>query len=313
VNINRIERMAEVLYADDDEAVRGMIGATLNAAGYAVRLAANGREALEEVGRRAPDLVLLDYHMGTPDGFAVCRAIKDDPHLAHLPVLILTGEGRLESRLQGFDAGADDYLAKPVDPRELVARVRALLALTRRGLDRNPTSGLPGGEAIQREFERRRDRDQTFAVCYLDLDNFKPFGERFGFLLADEVIGEVGEVLRLLTQGSDDFAGHVGGDDFVLLCEPAQARARVEEAQARFRERLAARLPEEVVRAGGYTGKNREGTVQQIPLTELSVAIIRVDPRRTPSLHLLAEVVAEVKDRAKQSGSGGIVETDFPG
>lgn len=313
MNTNRIERMAEVLYADDDEAVRGMIGATLNAAGYAVRLVANGREALQEVGRRAPDLVLLDYHMGTPDGFEVCRAIKDDPHFAHLPVLILTGEARMESRLEGFDAGADDYLAKPVDPRELVARVRALLALTQRGLDRNPTSGLPGGDAIQREFERWRDLGQAFAVCYLDLDNFKPFGERFGFLLADAVIGDVGEVLRLLTPGTDAFAGHVGGDDFVLLCEPDVARARVEEAQARFRERLAARLPAEVVRDGGYTGKSRAGVVQHIPLTELSAAIIRVDPRRTPSLHPLAEVVAEVKDRAKRAGSGGVVEIDFPG
>lgn len=305
--------MAEVLYADDDEAMRGMIGATLDAAGYAVRLATNGREALEEVGRRAPDLVLLDYHMGTPDGFQVCRAIKDDPHLAHVPVLILTGEGRLESRLEGFDAGADDYLAKPVDPRELVARVRALLALTRRGLDRNPTSGLPGGEAIQREFQRRRDLDRTFAVCYLDLDNFKPFGERFGFLLADAVIAEVGEVLRLLAQSSDAFVGHVGGDDFVLLCDPDVARARVEEAQARFRERLLTHLPADVVQAGGYTGKNRAGEVQHIPLTQLTAAIIRVDPRRAPSLHLLAEVVAEVKERAKREGSGGVVEAAFPG
>src|SRR5690606_19347324 len=105
------------------------------AAGHEIRVASSGAEALENLKHGEPSVVVLDYRMGTPDGLEVCRRIKENPRFAHLPVLILTGESELESRLRGFDAGADDYLAKPFDPRELLARVHAMLLLARRGLD----------------------------------------------------------------------------------------------------------------------------------------------------------------------------------
>jgi DNA-binding response OmpR family regulator len=148
--------MSRILLAEDDDALRRMTSMVLSSAGHEVREAPDGTRALEELRRETPDLVVLDYRMGEPDGFEVCRRIKHDPATAHLPVLILTAQGRIEDRLGGFDAGADDYLAKPFDTRELLARVAALLRLARRGLDRNPTSGLPGGEAIYQELERRR-------------------------------------------------------------------------------------------------------------------------------------------------------------
>jgi two-component system phosphate regulon response regulator OmpR len=122
--------MSEILFADDDEALRTMVTDVLTAAGFTVRAAENGTRALEEVRRRAPDQAILDYRMGTPDGFQVCSEIKSDPGLAWLPVLILTAERSIEDRLGGFDAGADDYLAKPFDPRELALRIRTILRRT---------------------------------------------------------------------------------------------------------------------------------------------------------------------------------------
>ena len=191
--------------------------------------------ALAEVRRAAPDLVILDYRMGTPDGFTVCRAMKDDPRVAHVPVLILTGESRIEDRLGGFEAGADDYLAKPFDARELLARVTALLRQAQRALDRNPTTGLPGGVAIEREIDRRRADGQPFAVVYFDLDDFKPFADRFGFAVADEAIREAGRSIAATAEGRNDtFVGHVGGDDFVLVCPADDGRELARIARARF-------------------------------------------------------------------------------
>src|SRR5262249_25461066 len=143
--------MSQILFAEDDDALRRMTAEVLASAGYRVRAVPNGTEALAEVSRQVPDLVVLDYRMGEPDGFEVGRRIKQDPRTAHVPVLILTAQGRIEDRLGGFDAGADDYLGKPFDVRELLARVSALLRLAARGRDRNPTTGLPGGEAIYAE------------------------------------------------------------------------------------------------------------------------------------------------------------------
>ena len=156
--------MSRILIAEDDDALRRLVAQVLVSAGHQVRDVPDGASALEALGREVPDLVVLDYRMGEPDGLEVCRRIKRDPALAHVPVLILTAQGGIEDRLDGFDAGADDYLPKPFDPRELRARTSALLRAAERGRDRNPTTGLPGGETIYRELERRRAAGGAFAV-----------------------------------------------------------------------------------------------------------------------------------------------------
>lgn len=303
--------MSEILLADDDSSFREMIAATLRAAGFAVRAVDRGSTALDEVRRRAPDLLLLDYRMGKPDGFEVCREVKSDPRLSFLPVLILTGEGRLENRLEGFDAGADDYLAKPFDPRELVARVRALLRLSRQSLERNPTTGLPGGEAIHAEIMRSRDRGKPFAVCYLDLDNFKPFSDRFGFAVADMAIQEVGRILREVGEEPGVFVGHVGGDDFVLLAEQDETPGLARRVQDTFRDRLVRFLPADTAQAGKYRAEDREGRTREFALPRLSAAILRVDPARWVSLDHLGERVAELKGRVKRAGSTGVEVGDL--
>lgn len=294
-----------------------MVSAVIDSAGHRVRLAASGNEALEEVRRTAPDLVLLDYRMGRPDGLEVCREIKDDPSLAHLPVLILTGQNAMEDRLLGFDAGADDYLAKPFDTRELLARISALLRLARKGLERNPTSGLPGGESIHQEIGHWREREEAFAIVYLDLDHFKPFADRFGFAVADGVIREVGEVLRTITLNQGAFTGHVGGDDFVIISHPDRARQLVELAQRFFSERLPRHLADpRVVEEGSFEGMSREGRIQRFSLTRLSAAIVHIAPEDTEwTLATLGERVAQIKRRAKDAGIG-IVEvqlSEIPG
>lgn len=303
--------MSEILFADDDDAFREMTTAVLRAAGYSVRPVRNGREALAEVHRQPPDLLLLDYRMGRPDGLEVCREVRRDALIAHLPVLILTGEGRIEDRLDGFDAGADDYLGKPFDPRELLARVRALLRLSRKALERNPTSGLPGGESIHDEILRRRDEGERFSVAYFDLDNFKPFSDRFGFAVADASIQTVGRVLRELGERPGVFVGHVGGDDFVLLGATEQAVKLAAEAQAGFRDGLVRVLPEENVRSGTYRAEDREGRMRDFPFPRLSAAVVHVDPARWTSLDDLGEKVADLKARAKRSADSGIAEGDL--
>ena len=294
--------MSEILFADDDDALRRMLGDYLRHAGHRVRLCESGAEALVEVRRAPPELVILDYRMGDPDGFTVCREIKADPRVSHVPVLILTGESDIEDRLGGFEAGADDYLAKPFDPRELSARVAALVRQARRGLDRNPTTGIPGGQAIQREIDRRLAEGAPFTLVYLDLDDFKPFADRFGFALADEAIRDAGRALEAV-QGPGDFVGHVGGDDFVAVTH-GDGAALVSAARDRFTAALRARLPDDALRAGTYRARDRQGVEREFALTRLSAAVVRVDPARWTSMERLGEIAAEAKHRAKAAESG---------
>ena len=114
-----------ILVAEDDRAVRESLVRALQLEGYTVAAAKNGAEALEAVRQAEPDVVLLDVSMPMVDGLTVCRVLRAEHN--QVPVLMLTARTEPSDRVAGLDAGADDYLAKPYDLEELLARVRALL------------------------------------------------------------------------------------------------------------------------------------------------------------------------------------------
>ena len=116
---------AAILVVDDDAPIRRMLERTLAAEGYAVESAVDGGDALVSVERSTPDLILLDVTMPGLDGLAVCRRLRDRGLAT--PVLLLTARDELDDRVAGLDAGADDYVVKPFETVELLARVRALL------------------------------------------------------------------------------------------------------------------------------------------------------------------------------------------
>lgn len=122
---------ANVLVVDDERANRELYARLLAPLGYAVRSAGDGEEALAEVDREAPDLVLLDLQMPRCDGYAVCRRLKSDPATRLIPVVVVTSHVEMDWKLAAVEIGADDYLPKPFSTQELVARVKARLALKR--------------------------------------------------------------------------------------------------------------------------------------------------------------------------------------
>ncbi len=287
-----------------------MVRDLLESSGHEIALAADGPSALEAVKAREPDLLILDLNMPGLSGYDVCRAVKRNPGTARVPILMLTAQSSVEHKVEGFEAGADDYLPKPFDARELRARVSALLRLVRREADRNPTSGLPGGHAIDAELDLRIVRQETFAVCYIDLDNFKPFADYFGFSVADQVIRETGDAIRMAVSAvgtADDFVGHIGGDDFIVITAPDRAVEVAGECAARFRTVVANAVGEESMRLGTFTAIDRQGILRTMPLACLSAAILTVRPEDWISSRHLGARAAEVKRTAKQSGPGTIV------
>lgn len=118
--------MAKILVVDDEPEMREML--RMGLIEHSVAVAANGAEALAKAHRFHPDLILLDVVMpGGMDGFETCRRIRVDPKLMHIPVIFSTSQNTLSDKLEGFDAGADDYVAKPFDLTELQLRIRAVL------------------------------------------------------------------------------------------------------------------------------------------------------------------------------------------
>jgi two-component system, OmpR family, response regulator ResD len=116
--------VVKILVVDDDRSISEVLRLYLTYEGFEVLVAANGDEALQLFSANRPDAVVLDVMLPRIDGWEVCRTIRK---LGNTPVLMLTAKDSMEDKLQGFDLGADDYLVKPFDPKEAVARIRALL------------------------------------------------------------------------------------------------------------------------------------------------------------------------------------------
>ena len=119
----------KILIVDDDPAFRNLLAGLLRTQGFETVAAGDGQEALEEFSRCEADLVLLDVQMPRMDGFEVCRQLKKNPENRLTPVVLLTGLAATEDRIQGIEAGANEFLSKPVDRNELLARVRSLLTV----------------------------------------------------------------------------------------------------------------------------------------------------------------------------------------
>ncbi len=302
--------MSYLLCVDDNEDMRLMVREVLESAGHEVNLAPDGSSALTAIQEREPELLVLDLVMPGMSGIDVCRAVKRNPFTARIPILMLTARGDVEHKVAAFEAGADDYLAKPFDPRELRARVVALLRIVRREGDRNPTSGLPGGQAIEDEISRRAEVGKPFTVCYIDLDHFKPFADTFGFTVADTVIREMGAAIRAAVEevgDTKDFVGHIGGDDFIVVTDSAHGERIAESCAERFIGVLERAVGEEAFERRVFMGVDRDGRAREFPLARLSAAVLHVTPDRWISVGHIGTLAAELKRKAKQRGAGTIL------
>ncbi|MBL7978122.1 MAG: response regulator transcription factor [Bacteroidetes Order II. Incertae sedis bacterium] len=144
--------LATILLIDDEPDILELLKYNLNKAGYATQLAFNGAEGLEKTRKIKPDLVILDIMMPGLDGVFVCKAIRAEEPIAHTPIIMLTAKMNEESEVLGLEAGADDYLTKPVSPRLLVSRVQAVLRRTRKSTDGPQILQFPDIEINREEY-----------------------------------------------------------------------------------------------------------------------------------------------------------------
>ncbi|MDQ1710090.1 MAG: hypothetical protein QOG49_1475, partial [Frankiaceae bacterium] len=188
--------MTRILVVDDDPDIARFIEINLRLEGYEVGTAFDGADALTQIGDLQPDLVLLDVMMPRVDGVEVCRRLRADPSTAHLPVIMLTAKSLSADKVVGLTAGADDYLIKPFDTLELVARVRSTMRRNAEMRAASPLTNLPGNTRITEEIAARMSAGAAFAVCYFDLDNFKAFNDAYGFLRGDDAILSLARALQ---------------------------------------------------------------------------------------------------------------------
>ena len=216
----------KILIVDDDPAVLRLISTIVSAIGHEVSSALDGREALDAILADCPDMVISDWDMPRMDGLELCRRIRreDLPHYVY--VILLTAKSRVDDMVRGFDAGADDFLSKPILPAVLKARVRAgvrMLEMERRLLQLSQHDPLTGAvnrrnftRLLHHEWERATRYDHSLSCVMLDVDFFKKVNDTHGHSAGDAALQLVAGVL-LDSCRTTDVVCRYGGDEFCVL------------------------------------------------------------------------------------------------
>ncbi|MFC7531220.1 response regulator [Actinoplanes sp. GCM10030250] len=300
-----------IMVVDDDKDIASFVEFNLQMQGYEVIRAKDGQEALElmETLTRRPDLAIVDWMMPRMDGVKLIQQLRADPLLSALPVIMLTAKSMTVDKVLGFKAGADDYLVKPFDTEELMARVDTTLRRNKEFREVSPLTGLPGNARVRREISDRMRAGGDYSVGYIDVDRFKSVNDVYGFDRGDEFITALARSLQRAagkTGKPSIFLGHIGGDDFVFICAPDQVLPLTKRTVTDF-EQAADRLYEPQDAQRGYIEvPDRRGNKQKAALVTLSIGVAQAtaDGRRFTDPRVVIAVASEMKKVAKsQPGS----------
>jgi diguanylate cyclase (GGDEF)-like protein len=295
-------KQPRILLIDDDPLMRHIVKSALAGDDYVFAEAHTGADGLAQALADRPDLILLDIMMPDMEGYEVCHRLRANLTTLSVPIVVLTALAETAEKVRGMQVGADDYVTKPFDPRELRSRIAAHLRRSARDLSASPLTNLPGNPVIEQVLRARLATREPLAVLYVDLTYFKSYNDVYGWLRGDQVIKMLGKQIAvvLLSAGAkDDFVGHVGGDDFVVISRPERAETIAREIIRRFDSQV----PEfysEADRARGYLQVfDRQGNAFHAPIISVSVAIVSNEQRRLEHPSQVADLAAEVKRYVK--------------
>jgi diguanylate cyclase (GGDEF)-like protein len=296
-----------ILVVDDDPHIAQFVYKSLQMEGFDVVVAHEGKSAIDLVFAKQPDLVVLDLMMPVMDGVEVTRQLRRHAITSALPIIMLTAKAKTSEKVLGLEAGADDYVVKPFDTLELVARIRSTLRRNQDVREASPLTSLPGNIRILREVGDRLRFGDPFAVCYCDIDGFKAVNDAYGFLRGDEFIVTLARMLQRAVLDAGEprpFLGHVGGDDFVVVCTPDQVLSVTDQAITAF-ERAADLLYDPADRDRRYLSvKSRRDGRQDVGLVTVSVGVALSSRRSYTDPRELIADASEMKSVAKtQPGS----------
>jgi PleD family two-component response regulator len=281
-----------ILVIEDDFDISNMLRIYFQSQDYEVVVAARGKEGFELCRQQLPHVIVLDIMLPDIDGYEVCRRLRSNLRTSHVPIIFLTQKDERSDKIAGLELGADDYITKPFDIEELRLRVQGSIRRAQQTNLSNPTTGLPSSKQIE---EQLRDlmRREEWALLYIGINYIDPFRDKEGFLAADEVLRDLAQMLGETVDefGSpNDFIGHRGGEDFIVITTGEQGSI--------IRDRIIARFGSGV--GTHYNFIDRENQYisideQQYPLMSLAVGMVTPEDGPFSDIREITEVAAELR------------------
>ena len=305
------EMKFKILVAEDNQIIREAIAESFFKHGYEVLTAPNGKIAVHTALNYHPDVILMDYHMPVLNGFEAVAEIRKYPSCTNIPIIILTSDEEKDTKLEGLSLDIDEYLTKPADEDEMLARVQLLIKRSMQKIDSNPLTKLPGNPSIQKRIEEVIAKKENFAVIYLDLNNFKVYNDVYGFKEGDNVIKQTAKLIETISLNYDfsSFLGHIGGDDFICVCKAQSAPEIAKQIIMEF-DTLVPTFYNEADRKKGFvSAKDRSGDIKDFALLSIAIAIVHNTNRVLSSYGQISAIASELKHYAKsQKGSFAAID-----
>ncbi len=279
---------------------------------YDIHFAKNGSQGMELLPAVFPDLILLDIMMPGMDGFEVCKKIKETKQWKEIPIIFISAQGADKDETEGLKLGAIDFITKPFSPAIVKARIQnhlqlraAMLELERLyglALDASPLTGLPGNNSIAKRIEKGLHLKEQVCVIYADIDNFKPFNDKYGFIRGDDVIRFTAETIKEAHEKAniaDPFIGHVGGDDFIMVTPLNHSLFIAQEIIKQFDSGILSFYNRQDMEQRCIHSTNRQGKKQVFPIMSISIAVVDLSNNRYTTFLEVNDACAEMKKIAK--------------
>ncbi len=267
-------------------------------------------DARAQIYNEPPEIIVVSNRAAGWRDFII--TIKADSFYTHVPVLIIADKDNDQLLSSLTNIYFDDFMMTPCRREELALRMQIRLLHTRRDLDANPLTRLPGNYSITAMIQKKIDAKEPFALAYIDLDNFKAYNDRYGFARGDDAIRMTSRVLvnatrRFAPQGG--FVGHVGGDDFVAILPPEMIVEFCEETIQNFGIIGPTLFNDEDRLRGWYEYLNRQKVMTRFPLLTISMAVINSNITKLNHPAKAAAIASELKGVVKKlSGSNYMVD-----
>jgi diguanylate cyclase (GGDEF)-like protein len=226
--------LSKILVVDDDPFSANLIDNCLRAAGFMSSYCCDPQKAMDTIASELPDLIVMDVVMPNIDGFDLCRRVRSHPAMQLTPIIFVTRRGELEQRVQGLEAGGNDYLAKPFEPQELVARVRSHLDRLATLRDMAIRDGLTRCYnhkyfkiRMGQEISRCRRYQKELSLAFLDVDRFRDINDAHGHQTGDTVLSRLGSLILASVRVTDVIARYSGDEFGLLFVETSTKEANV--------------------------------------------------------------------------------------